>query len=142
MSPLTALDILHHLIDWGGRFSNRQGQQMLTYFDQMLCRSRCLTLSEQGILSGVCAFFLLDASTHVETWHTGEPWSTPEDTQGGTMIFIDFMAATRWIPTIRRAVEERLVERFPSFTHAVYFRGGSHVRKLVIPRRRLDGATV
>ena len=116
---------------------------MLAYFDQMLRRGRCLTLHEHGALVGVCAFFVLEAQTPVEQWHTGESWSTPADDLDGTMIFIDFMAAIRWNKTLRQGVEDQLAWRFPQFTHAVYFRRGTHPRQLVIPRRRcLDGATV
>ena len=140
---LTALDILSHLIDWGGHFSNSQARLMLAYFDQMLSRGRCLTLYEHGALVGVCTFFVLDARTHVESWQTCQPWSTPQDEEGGTMIYIDFFATERWTKALRKEVEDQLAWRFPQFTHAVYFRFGNSLRKLVIPRRRcLDGATV
>ena len=141
--PLTALDLVAKVLDWGGWIPNSQAQAVLAYFDQMLRRGRCLTLYEHGELIGFCTFFVLDARTHVESWCTRQPWSTPQDEVDGAMLYIDFLSTARWTSALRKELEERLVWMVPRSMQAVYFRLGNPDRKLVIPRRRcLDGATV
>ena len=139
---LTALDILTGLINWGCRFSNDQGKQMLTYFDQMLRRGRCVTLSASGEFIGFCTFFLLTSEAFVNEYIHRSPWSTPHDDPDGTLLYVDYLAALQWHKALRIEVERRLAERCPSVERAVYCRVESPDRLVRLPRRYPDVAAV
>lgn len=62
-------------------------------------------------------------------------WSTPEDSKQAGTFFIDKMVALKWTKSLRVAVQEAVLKKYPFIEQAYWLREPNN-RSVIIKRRR------
>ena len=92
-----------------------------TYKQTMLARNRVIVIEDDGQPEALIFYFLIPPDSK-QTFVNRPMWSTPEDDPTGTLIFIDKMICRKWTVSLRKALEDAIVSKYPHVTDALWLR--------------------
>ena len=115
----------------------------LAYLRTMAHRDRLITLlAEDGeTVAGCATFFVLRSDDDLPQFFPRPQWSTPQDWEDGTCIYLDYLECWAWHRDWLRALETQIVGRFPSVTHAIWHRPRHHKQQHYTYQRRVGDVT-
>ena len=103
----------------------------------MMERGRLVFITQKGKPVGWVTFFLAQSTAQAKDFHVRPMWSTPLDSPGGVICYVDKMAVNvPWSLELRKAVQDSITSRFPQIQRAMWYRPTlDQDRKLVRPVR-------
>ena len=112
-------DIINSFVYWGKVIKSSEMPKFKLYISEMLRRNRVMVVnSEEGMECLIC-YFLTD---DIKKFSNRPMWSTPEDSKEAKTIFIDKMVARKWTKSLREAVENAVITKYPFVEKAHWLR--------------------
>lgn len=109
------------------------------YYWAMAAKKRLLLID--GGRTATVTFFLLDRPDEAETYLTRRPWTTPDDTPTGRVIYIDRYFGKGFNKHIHAALEDAFTAMIPTWQVILWHRPrhGHDVRHTYHRKRRTHG---
>ena len=125
----------HHLANlmqnWGWQIRVEQYTGFADYLHEMLKKNRVFVIYDGELIVAVVIYFLTDDYNKV---YKKKTWEVVSDNPEGNQMYIDKLIAGKWNPTIRKAVQMAIQEKFPQIEVAYYHRAPKD-RLVTIMRR-------
>ena len=128
----------HHLANlmynWGWQIKIEQYIAFSDYLKDMLKKNRVFVIYDGELIIAVVMYFLTDDYNKV---YKKKTWETVSDNPEGHQMYIDKLVAKEWNPTLRKAVQMAIQEKFPQVKTAYYHRAPKD-RLVTIMRRDIN----
>lgn len=124
-------NLLYYFQSWGMQVKPSEVRSFYCYVNEMLKRDRVLIMDAEDGMEAILFYFITD---DVHKFDNRPVWSTPEDSERGSTIFIDKMVARKWTKPLRVAVQDAIESRYPFIERAFWLREPLN-RNVIINRR-------
>lgn len=124
-------NLLYYFNTWGRVMKTSEIRSFYRYVSEMLKRNRTIIINDDDGMEAIIFYFLTDTP---ERYINRSMWSTPQDSEVGSTIFIDKMIARRWTKALRTAVQEAIETKYPFIEQAFWLREPKN-RNVIIKRR-------
>jgi len=124
-------DILNSFMYWGKVIKSTEMPHFKWYISEMLRRNRVMIVNGENGMECLICYFLTDDTAK---FSNRPMWSCPEDSHEAKTIFIDKMIARKWSKSLRMAVEEAVLKKYPFVEKAHWLREPFN-RSVIINRK-------
>ena len=125
-------NLAQYFQSWGKVLKESEIHKFNRYVSKMLLRNRTIIVNGENGMEAIIFYFLTD---DVKPFVNRPMWTTPEDNESGSIIFIDKMVAHKWTKSVRLAVMDALEKKYPFAQEAYWLREPKN-RSVIIKRGR------
>lgn len=129
---MNILNLLSYFQSWGMVMRQSEILKFNRYVSEMLRRNRVIIINGKDDMEAILFYFITDDH---KKFDNRPLWSTPQDSETGSTIFIDKMVAKRWTKSLRLTVQNAIEEKYPFIEQAFWLREPKN-RNVIIKRRR------
>lgn len=116
--------------EWGWQIKHEHYVAFSDYLKAMLKKNRVMLILKDGEIEAIILFYITDNYDKV---YKKFDWEVVDDNENGNLAYIDKMVCKKYTKSLRMAIYDALVEKYPNIDEAMYLRAKD--RKVIIRRQ-------